>query len=113
MIICEKCEIYHMHPLLKVKEKEFFTKECVFNFMITKQEKNNTNIEKSFFKKIKKFSHNLFEKNCIFKMFIFSNHFTVRPLKKFKITIIIYTNNKNKLTHYCQILILVINNKNL
>jgi len=63
----------------------------------------------------KKFSQNLFEggnKKCNLKLFTFTNNFTVRPQKHFKIPVVLINEGKTTIPK-CKLLILTRNNKDL
>lgn len=109
---CNKCESLHLHPMIKFKTKELSSKDDIIYYMISNLEPNNLDSYKNIIKKAKEISENLFEKKFKFKMYQFSDFFTVRPNKKFKIPLIIHNDSKNKIPK-SKIIILTKNNKDL
>jgi hypothetical protein len=109
---CEKCESLHLHPMIKFKTKELSTKDDILYYMINNLEPKNIESYKNLIKKAKEISENLFEKKFKLKMYQYSDYFTVRPNKKFKIPLIIHNDSKEKIPK-SKISILTKNHKDL
>jgi hypothetical protein len=96
MISCQYCQTMHLHPMLSVKSTEStepFSFEDFSNFMLQKMtEKKNKENNRGFFRKI---SENFFEKKTKPKIYVYSNIFSVRANKKFKIPIILCNENEH------------------
>jgi hypothetical protein len=90
MTSCQSCQSQHLHPMLSLKSNEQFSYEDLSYMMSLKTVEKRDENNRSFFRK---FSDNFFEKKNKPKLYVYSNFFTVRPNKKFKIPIILSSEN--------------------
>jgi hypothetical protein len=112
-ILCEICEKDHSHPCIKFKEKEVSTVEEVFTYLISQQQnRRGSELNKSFFKKVKEISENLFERKFKANIDVFSQKFAMRPNRTIKIPVLITNESKNTIPPN-KILVMARNNKDL
>jgi hypothetical protein len=112
MIVCEKCEEFHDHPLIKFKTREFSNKDDIMNYMLSNNSQKNIQVDKGLFKKLKHLSDNIFETKYKLSINLCSHKLTVRPNKKFKIPVII-ANECNHIIPISRIVVISRNNKDL
>jgi hypothetical protein len=112
MILCEKCEDCHDHPLMKFKTREFASKDDILHYMLSNHDKKNLQVDKSLFKKMKDLSDDIFDIKYKLSINLFSYKLTARPNKKFKIPVII-ANDSGKTIPKSKLIIISRNNKDL